>query len=209
MSLTLPTGILMVMMTTMMLVKSVNEVWRGQMNVPVVDLAMLRRRLAVNKAVNSIIQTVRHQTRQPEQLIIKFRDASTMLMFKSGKFRIMGGADSLDMHFNIYRVTCMFNCVPDVLFQTMTATCQFPHTINLNSLTTLPSRYNPEIFPALQLLSYKPISVNVFASGKVTICGLKELDFAQQVIVPALQQCMSQSPPPATPSNHLLTCPAK
>ena len=44
---------------------------------------------------------LKHQTTQPEQLIIGFDDSSTMLLFKSGKFRIMGGGvDDLDMHFN-------------------------------------------------------------------------------------------------------------
>src|SRR5437773_12450268 len=115
-----------------------------------------------------------------------------MLMFKSGKFRIMGGGvDDLDMHFNIFSVTVLFdNYIPDILFQTMTATCQFPTNINLNKFdSTQPfvMRYNPELFPAVQVLNYKHISVNVFASGKVTICGLKDLDFARQVIIRDLQ----------------------
>jgi TATA-box binding protein (TBP) (component of TFIID and TFIIIB) len=136
---------------------------------------------------------VRHQIKQPEQLIIKFCDGSTMLMFKSGKFRIMGGGvDDLDMHFNIFSVSVLFdNYLPDIIFQTMTATCQFPSIVNLNNFanTSFVTRYNPELFPAVQVLNYKPISVNVFASGKVTICGLKDLDFAQQVIIRDLQQC--------------------
>ena len=147
-----------------------------------VDLGWLKQQLTQPN-----IKLVRHQIKQPEQLIIKFCDGSTMLMFKSGKFRIMGGGvDELDMHFNIFSVSVLFdNYLPDILFQTMTATCQFPSIVNLNNfeITSFVTRYNPELFPAVQVLNYKPISVNVFASGKVTICGLKDLDFAQQVII--------------------------
>ena len=95
------------------------------------------------------------------------------------------------MHFNIFIVSVLYKCIPDIIFQTMTATCQFPSIVNLNNFannTSLVTRYNPELFPAVQVLNYKPISVNVFASGKVTICGLKDLDFAQQVIIRDLQQ---------------------
>ena len=97
----------------------------------------------------------------------------------------MGGqVCDLDMHFNIFSITLLYDVIPDVVLQTMTATFKFPKPINLYMLNNLPttSRYNPELFPALQLLDYKPVSVNVFASGKVTICGLKDIDFAVDII---------------------------
>src|SRR5438477_12679593 len=84
--------------------RTVNSVWRGQMAMTV-DLVWLKQQLTQPN-----IKLVRHQIKQPEQLIIKFCDGSTMLMFKSGKFRIMGGGvDDLDMHFNFFSFFFLFD----------------------------------------------------------------------------------------------------
>ena len=63
---------------------------------------------AMAETLNNV-KCVKHQTCQPEQLIIKFVDGSTMLVFRTGKFRIMGGKiDDLERHFNIYSsLPCM------------------------------------------------------------------------------------------------------
>jgi TATA-box binding protein (TBP) (component of TFIID and TFIIIB) len=177
----------------MMDLRIVNQVWRGQMDM-MVDLVGLKE--VLNSGKVSSVQTARHQIKQPEQLIIKFRDGTTMLIFKSGKFRIMGHAgdvDSLAMHFNVFNVADLFDFIPDIVFQTMTATCKFPNPINLNKLSYLhpiSTRYNPELFPACQVLTYKPVSVNVFASGKVTICGLKDIELARDVIIRDLRELL-------------------
>ena len=69
---------------------------------------------------------------------------------------------------------------PEISFQTMTAAYAYPYHINLDKLSELVEcYYNPESFPAVQVRRYKPIHVNVFHSGKVTITGLKDLDTAK------------------------------
>ena len=138
----------------------------------------------------SNILHVKHQTRQPEQLVTKFKDCTIMLIFKSGKFRIMGAADELDLLFNIYSITILFESFPPVIIQTMTGTFQFPTHINLYKLADCcKSLYLPEIFPAVRIQTYLPISVNVFSSGKVTICGLKDIDVATKIKEDLLTCC--------------------
>ena len=155
-----------------------NSVWRGQLR-RMVDLVGLRGMVEALHNVSS----AKHQTKQPEQLIIRFVDGSTMLIFKSGKFRIMGGKiDDLDCHFNIFSISTLYKEIPNIVLQTMTATYAYPYKINLGELANnIESSYSAEIFPAVHVLKYKPISVNVFASGKVVICGLKDFSTAQRI----------------------------
>jgi TATA-box binding protein (TBP) (component of TFIID and TFIIIB) len=106
-----------------------------------------------------------------------------MLVFKTGKFRIMGSGDDLDAHFNIFTVVSLHqDNYPDICLQTLTAAFAYPYHINLNKLSqVVESHYNPELFPAVQIRRYKPIHVNVFESGKVTITGLKDYDAAKAI----------------------------
>jgi len=129
------------------------------------------------------VRGVRLQKKQPRQLIIKFKDGSTILVFKSGKFRIMGGKiEDLDAHFNIYSVTGLFMQYPKVIIQTMTAVFTYPHKINLALLSrNTKSYYNPESFTAVHVHTFKPITANVFASGKVIITGLKDQETAYDI----------------------------
>jgi TATA-box binding protein (TBP) (component of TFIID and TFIIIB) len=158
-----------------MQLRIVNSVWRGTLDVHV-NLAQLAKQVG---GLSKVIK-VKHQTQQPEQLIIKFNDSSTMLVFKTGKFRIMGRGDDIDKHFNIFSVTCLHqDNYPDIVLQTLTAAFAYPHHVNLNKLSQLiECHYHPELFPAVQIRRYKPIHVNVFESGKVTITGLKDFDAA-------------------------------
>ena len=89
----------------------------------------------------------------------------------------MGKIDDLSAHFNIFSVTSLVqHTYPQITFQTMTAAYAYPYRINLNKLSqVIECHFNPESFPAVQIRRYKPIHVNVFASGKVTITGLKDL----------------------------------
>ena len=95
----------------------------------------------------------------------------------------MGSIDDLDAHFNIYSVTlCVQHELPIIILQTMTAAYAYPFKIPLAKLSPLiECHYNPECFPAVQIRRYKPIHVNVFASGKVTITGLKEMERAREI----------------------------
>src|SRR5271167_2393377 len=123
----------------------VNAVWSGSMTNPV-DLLQLQQLCSALVSVRS----VKLQVEQPMQLIIKFDDGSTMLVFRTGKFRIMGKMDDLDAHFNIFSVTLLYNDIPNIKLQTMTACFTFPHHVDLALLAdNIDSYYNAETFPAV------------------------------------------------------------
>ena len=129
------------------------------------------------------MREVRLQSKQQQQLVVRFKDGSTMLVFKSGKFRIIGGKiEDLDAHFNIYSVTGLFDQYPKVMIQTMTAVFTYTHKINLALLSrNTESYYNPETFTAVHVRMSKPITANVFASGKVIITGHKDQETANDI----------------------------
>src|SRR3981189_289507 len=157
----------------------VNSVWRGEVNREM-NLKIFES-LICNVAN---IKKVQYHQKQPEQLVIKFDDGCTMLIFKSGKFRIMGGKiDELTAHCNIISVTCKHhNNIPEIILQTMTLVYSYSHPIKLAKLSTLIKCYfNTECFPAVQITKFKPIHVNVFASGKVIICGIKDVEDAKNI----------------------------
>jgi len=57
----------------------------------------------------------------------------------------------------------------------MTATHNYERTIDLIKLADEPDTcYNAELFPAVQIKTFKPIHINVFASGKIIVCGVKD-----------------------------------
>jgi TATA-box binding protein (TBP) (component of TFIID and TFIIIB) len=108
-----------------------------------------------------------------------------MLIFKTGKFRIMGGKiDELEAYFNILSVTELCtNKTPKILLQTKTATFRFPHKVDLALLANnIKSSLELENFPCCHVHKYAPINVNVFASGAATITGLKEDEELASVI---------------------------
>ena len=87
----------------------------------------------------------------------------------------MGKMDDLDAHFNIFSVTLLYNDIPNITLQTMTACFTFPHRIDLALLAdNIESHYNTERFPTVHVRKYKPTNVNVFASGKVVMMGLRD-----------------------------------
>ena len=131
------------------------------------------------------VSSSRLQRKQPQQLIIKFNDGSTMLLFKTGKFRIMGGKiDEVNAHCNVLSVTTYLhpNNMPEITLQTMTMVYTYPHSINIAKLSTMiKCHFNTECFPAVQIIKFNPIHVNVFASGKVIMCGIKNIEDAKNI----------------------------
>src|SRR3981189_1610665 len=94
--------------------KIVNTVWKGDVFVPLsLD--------ALNIACEHGVTEVKHQKTQPEQYIVKFNNYSTMLIFKSGKFRVMGNGDPAAVILNILSIAIQFtDVIPLVTIQTMT-----------------------------------------------------------------------------------------
>jgi TATA-box binding protein (TBP) (component of TFIID and TFIIIB) len=68
--------------------------------------------------------------------------------------------------------------------QSVTVTANVGRTINLIRLANSghpATQFDGEIFPAVRLTHYNPLCVNVFSSGKITILGLKNLNYQLKV----------------------------
>jgi len=156
--------------------KIVNTVWKGDVFTP---LALHTLNIACEDGVIS----VRHQKNQPEQYIIKFDNNSTMLIFKSGKFRVMGNSDPDAAINNILNIVNQFTeVIPSVTLQTMTGVYRYNQKVHLHKLCLASNGYlDLENFPAVQIKKFHPIHVNVFSSGCVTICGLKNRESANDI----------------------------
>lgn len=104
-----------------------------------------------------------------------------IIIFRSGKCRIMGCREPLTN----------LNSIPFKLqitrIMSVTATFTTPLPVNLFKLGMYCYRekikymYEPELFPALRLATFNPLCVNVFASGKVMILGIRHLCFQKYV----------------------------
>ena len=68
--------------------------------------------------------------------------------------------------------------IQNIRMQSMTVVINLGLGINLYKLSKLiKCWFEPELFPALRINKYDPICVNVFASGKIVILGLKNINY--------------------------------
>jgi TATA-box binding protein (TBP) (component of TFIID and TFIIIB) len=59
----------------------------------------------------------------------------------------------------------------------------FDKSIDLYKLSSLiKSNLELELFPVLTITKYKPVSVNVFATGSIILCGIKHVDFCNNIL---------------------------
>lgn len=140
------------------------------------------------KNVHLLLPNISKLHIKPSQLVIK-DEKGTIVFFSNGKMRIMGCIDELDATFLAYKYTMMLdddcNFQP-VYSQSMSIRVVYNVRINLNKFaresTTLPLQYEPELFPAVLLKKYKPISVNVFSSGKIIMCGVRDIQQVDDIM---------------------------
>jgi TATA-box binding protein (TBP) (component of TFIID and TFIIIB) len=158
-----------------------NANFKGDINEPI-DLQELRKKIP-----NSELHV------KPRQLVVK--DAKgTLVLFGSGKFRTMGCIDyfvasSLACKY-LEKANYSFHSFPFIDLQSYTLKCQLGFPVNLEKMaSSVPCVYEPELFPALRLKQYKPTCVNVFTTGKVIICGLKDLEEMNGILTVLKQMC--------------------
>jgi len=118
----------------------------------------------------------------PVQQRVATTIGSCMLVFPSGKFRLMGvkrplsGLDFLELP--LYPAS--------IELQSATVTDNYRSYVSLsrlaNRLTSQRCSYEPELFPAARLLQFRPMCVNVFASGTIVILGVKHLHKLSELI---------------------------
>jgi hypothetical protein len=114
----------------------------------------------------------------------QFLDSLSNLEFGSwkpqqfvGKCRIMGCKSELKTETLPFRIG-------SICIQSITVVNDLKQKVNLPRLGDLLNQdcmYEPVLFSALRVLKYNPLCVNVFASGKVVILGLKTLDYKSLV----------------------------
>ena len=113
---------------------------------------------------------------KPRQYVHKC-DQGTIVVFQSGKCRIMGCKQELDFSRLPFKIE-------NLGIQSLSLTINLFMKINLHKISLLMGQqcsYEPELFPALRYLKYNPLCVNVFASGKIVVLGIKTLDCNQLV----------------------------
>ena len=133
-----------------------------------------------------------HKT--PYQLVIK-DVKGTLMLFASGKFRTMGCIDELEASFLpfVYLQKLSpepFTHLPALTLQSYTLKYDLGFRVNLKKLSVvegLSCVYEPELFPALRLKDFKPLSVNIFTTGKVMVCGVRDPE-EMRFIIPCLKQ---------------------
>ena len=107
---------------------------------------------------------------KPRQCVLKYQDYK-IIMFPTGNCRIMGckriiKEEELPYNIKIEKI------------QSLSITIDMKEIINLNELAQkIPCIYEPELFPALRLIDFDPLCVNVFQSGKIVVLGIKTLEY--------------------------------
>ena len=107
----------------------------------------------------------------------------TLVIFKCGKCRLMGCRQPLLTRIlldgpvkiaiqRIQSVTVTFD---------MKSMLKLSHLGNFCHRENIRYLYEPELFPALRLSTFDPICVNVFASGKCVVLGIKHLCYQKYV----------------------------
>ena len=128
----------------------------------------------INYRGNFDVSNMRFPPGKPQQIIDR-SGKYPLIFFKTGKCRIMGCKKPLDNYKLQYRIN-------NIIIQSITVTMDMGHSINLYNMSKkCDCMFEPELFPALRLLKYNPICVNVFASGKVVMLGLRNLEYREFV----------------------------
>ena len=116
------------------------------------------------------------QTHPPIQCIIRDPSGITIVIFPSGKCRLMGVREPI-----VDLATLSVRLLIDAI-QSVTITYNMGTPFCLRHLAATNNVwYEPELFPALRLLDFKPLCVNVFASGSIVITGLQTLQFSKKL----------------------------
>lgn len=90
----------------------------------------------------------------------------------------MGCVDELDAAFLALKYTLQIDDehFPEIQSQSYTSRVKLGYQVNLKKLVEQQQQilYEPELFCAVRMMKYKPLSVNVFSTGAIVVCGLRE-----------------------------------
>src|SRR5271154_6972869 len=128
--------------------------------------------------------------RKPHQLVVK-DSLGTVLFFASGKIRVMGCIDELEAAFLVYTYTALIGEFPPIMLQSYTSNSHLGFRVSLYKIAAdvKDAVYEPELFPAVRIGEYNPVSVNVFTTGKVIVCGLRDAEQMCDILSKLRVQC--------------------
>ena len=97
----------------------------------------------------------------------------------------MGCVDAIDASFLAFKYSDLIdtNDIPELYSQSYTSVVKLGYEINLDKLAECrETLYIPELFAAVRVTKYNPVSVNVFRTGSVVACGLKEPEHIHDIL---------------------------
>ena len=172
------------------LFKITNSVYKSKLSKPI-DLNFVACQVPRSVLYNS----------QPRMLLIS-NGAVKLIFFKSGKFRLMGGGFHPTNRNAFMQLSTFFPVLPHSIVtqlkrvkltcQTMTVTFSLFQAVKLRELHERILKHNKgknvgycelECFPSLMIKLWDPIHINVFASGKVVLTGIKQYNFRQCYVI--------------------------
>jgi len=136
--------------------------------------------------INESINHLKFNSWKPKQYVHKYIDY-TIVIFQTKKCRIMGCKKPLVYDSLPYKID-------NIKLQSLTITSNVGQTVNLYKISMklgMQVSYEPELFPALRLLKFNPLCVNLFSSGKIVILGIKSLKY--DYILLEIQNYIKQS----------------
>ena len=116
------------------------------------------------------------QQPSPQQLVYNCVNGEKLLVFTSGKCRLMGCKTPICSTVDLPIPVILTNIL------SITLVMKLDESINLINLANKLGKkciYEPELFPAIRLTAFNPLCVNVFASGKIVILGVKTLNYSK------------------------------
>ena len=130
--------------------------------------------------------------KKPSMLVIT-DDSGTVLLFRTGCFRVMGCKDQLDATLLANKYVSYMGVYADVTLQSGTASFKLGFPVNLYRLCQTHDNvmYEPELFPAARLRMFDPLCVNVFHTGSVIVCGLREQADLDNVVRSLINMCQN------------------
>jgi len=173
-----------------------NQVYRGMFNLP--DNIDFNRLITTSPANHSADMTFKLYTTKPRMHLIKSCSGKwTVLLFSTGRFRVMGpntgdSLDSIILQILLLLPTGSLLCEYPSL-QTETFTFTLGRLINLYLVNQKKQPcpwiiYEAELFPAMKVLYWSPINVNVFHTGKVVVMGATSRNLVNDIYLFLQQQ---------------------
>jgi TATA-box binding protein (TBP) (component of TFIID and TFIIIB) len=103
----------------------------------------------------------------------------TLIFFNTGKFRVMGCIDAVDASFLAFKYIMKIgeDDIPDIQSQSYTSHAHLGYSVNIYKLSKCDGTiYEANLFCAIRMTKYNPVSVNVFSTGSIVFCGLREAE---------------------------------